>query len=199
MAEAAEHYRDAEEITAAVSSEPPQGGTRGASDALCLAEYPGSHGALWISSPNADFVPDVPTHSRDEEFGYYADGMLGSFEHLKWPQVFDSWEPHPAVAPANPMLLQCTRSKLAGPDPLPSLDFLRLSPRELISTGIKAPVGLDKWTDDGAPWFSFNDHDWHTETFGRELGRLDVSILTRLRNAATEASGAYSYHGTAMG
>ncbi|KAI0039136.1 hypothetical protein FA95DRAFT_1612817 [Auriscalpium vulgare] len=170
------YYRDEQQVTAAVSK-----------------------GQLWVSSPNADFVPEVPVHSRDEEFGYYADGMLGSFEHLKWPQVFDSMEPHTAVAPANPMLLQCTRSKLAGPDPLPPLDFLTRHPRERISTGIKAPLGLGNWKDDAAPWFSFNEHDWRAETFGRDLGRLDVSIITRLRDAAKEANGAYSYHGMSKG
>ncbi|KAI0039265.1 hypothetical protein FA95DRAFT_1612717 [Auriscalpium vulgare] len=181
------HYRDVQQVTAAVSSAPPEGGNRGASDALCVAELPGSKGELWISSPNADFVPEVPTHSRDEEFSYYTDGMLGPFEHLKWPQVFDMIEPHAGFAPANPLLLQCTGSKLAGPDPLPSLDFLRLRPRERISTGVVVPKELAVWKDDGAPWFSFNSNDWRTDPFGPDLGRIDISIITRLRDAAADA------------
>ncbi|ETW79411.1 hypothetical protein HETIRDRAFT_117364 [Heterobasidion irregulare TC 32-1] len=74
-------------------------------DCLTLAPFPNSNGGVWISSPNVEFVPELPMHRRGQPLRFYADGMLGAFEHVKWPQVFDEQEPHTLAAPGNPDLM----------------------------------------------------------------------------------------------
>ncbi|KAI0050139.1 hypothetical protein FA95DRAFT_689567 [Auriscalpium vulgare] len=120
---------------------------------------------MWVSSPNMDFVPDVPTHHLTEEFGLYTDGMYGPFEHLKWPQVWDALEPHVIAAPANPELR--AGSKVLG----------------------EASVPWDLWRDEGAAWFHFTSNDWERDPWSIEdLGRLSYSVLERLRGATNEAT-----------
>ena len=75
------------------------------SDCRALAPFPGTNGSMWISSPNMDFVPELPTHPEGRTFLYFGDGMLGSFEHLKWSQVIYDKEPHAMAAPGNPKLV----------------------------------------------------------------------------------------------
>ena len=59
-----------------------------ATDCHSLAPFPGTKGGIWILTPNMSFVPELPMLPEGATFGYYGDGMLGAFEHLKWPQVY---------------------------------------------------------------------------------------------------------------
>ncbi|KAI0054764.1 hypothetical protein BV25DRAFT_1922392 [Artomyces pyxidatus] len=141
-----------------------------AEDCMCLSVLRGSEGQWWVSSPNMQFVPTIPTHNLQEDFGYYADGMLGPFEHLKWPQPYDGCEPHALAAPANPDLLK----------------------GEWNATPVDGGNGrypLAKWSDDGAVWFSFSADDWKAQEDLPDCGLLDRAVAKRLRAAAREAVG----------
>ena len=68
------------------------------------------------------FVPEPPYYRQDESFSYFADGMLGKYEYLKWPQAFYNGELHSMAAPANPALFQQPRETEkygSGPYSLP--------------------------------------------------------------------------------
>ncbi|KAI0054277.1 hypothetical protein BV25DRAFT_1843781, partial [Artomyces pyxidatus] len=147
-----------------------RGGALPVSDFDCrgLAPLPGTQKRYWVSSPNMRWVPEVPHHQPDEVFGYYADGMLGPFELMKWPQLFDSHEPHGLAAPGNPYLLD--NSALNG-EPLPR------------------GGGLQKWEDSGAPWFDFTSEDWARvhDIPDEEYGMLKPEAYARLAAAVAEA------------
>ncbi|KAI0059404.1 hypothetical protein BV25DRAFT_1918440, partial [Artomyces pyxidatus] len=112
-------------------------------------------GQWWISSPNMDYIPELPTHKLDEEFGYYSDGMLGPFEHLKWPQAYDGGEPHALAAPMNPSLTSL----------LQVADQVKLQPEYM----------LPEYTDFGAPWFDLEESDWLPDPALEDCGWLDPS------------------------
>lgn len=71
-----------------------------ATDALCLAIDEAN--GIWVSTPNAWFVPEPPVHDCKQHFGFYEDGMLGVHEYLKWPQAFYRPDLHTIAAPVNP-------------------------------------------------------------------------------------------------
>ncbi|PCH38545.1 hypothetical protein WOLCODRAFT_149481 [Wolfiporia cocos MD-104 SS10] len=86
------------------------------SDCRVLAKLPHVGGVpnnFWVSSPNMDFVPEVPIHNSDVEFSYNADSMLGAFELFKWPASYNNAVPHAIAAPINPVLLQCQHQDYA--------------------------------------------------------------------------------------
>ncbi|KAI0063771.1 hypothetical protein BV25DRAFT_1914855 [Artomyces pyxidatus] len=114
------------------------------------------------------FIPVIPTHEPSEEFGYYADGMLGPFEHLKWPQPYDGCEPHALAAPANPDLIRAEWNAI----PVEDTVFQR-----------RLPV----WEDDAAPWFSLDaEKDWVAQEGVVDCGLVSRAVAKRLRAAARE-------------
>ena len=91
-----------EDVLAARRPAPPD--ARRATDCRRISkceEMPG----FWVSSPNMDVVPELPERNRSEKIVYFADGMLGSYEHFKWPQKFYRDVPHAMAAPGNPSLI----------------------------------------------------------------------------------------------
>lgn len=144
-------------------------------DCLCVAPFR-NHDELWISTPNMDFVPEVPVHPDDTPFRYFGDGMLGAFEHLKWPQAFDPVEPHSYAAPMNPRLKEL--QKVDDHHGLRAPDF---------------PVddkegGLPQFEDPDAAWFSFKGTDFRIceELPRASVGILYETVLSRLRKAMLE-------------
>ncbi|KAI0060622.1 hypothetical protein BV25DRAFT_1807272, partial [Artomyces pyxidatus] len=124
---------------------------------------------IWVSSPNMSFIPDVPTHRADEWFGFYVDGMLGVYEHTKWPQIHDADEPHAIAVPGNPLLLS---QSIYNPTAVTSLG------------------GMDPWQDEGAAWFSFTSANWVRvlDIPNDEVGVVDGAVCDRLLAAAREAT-----------
>ncbi|KAI0037302.1 hypothetical protein FA95DRAFT_1578926, partial [Auriscalpium vulgare] len=142
--------------------------TATATDAYGIAQLAGRD-AMWISSPNMDFVPALPCHSLTKEFGYYADGMLGPFEYLKWPQALDSQEPHSMAAPLNPFLFRYSDAFTDCPQFPRREDGIvwraQRPPRRVPE--------LDVFPDDAAAWFSFTSNEWSTDPFAvPECGTL---------------------------
>ncbi|KAI0039941.1 hypothetical protein FA95DRAFT_1612178 [Auriscalpium vulgare] len=143
----------------------------------------GKHG-LFISSPNVDFVPDLPSRHLTEDFCYYADGMLGPFEHLKWPQAFDVEEPHHIAAPINPFFFRYSDALTDCPE-YPS----RAAGNAVRQDLPRRPVPeLDVWQDPEAPWTGFPHHHWRSDPFSsKTLGQLSPSATSRLRAAYRDA------------
>ena len=138
------------------------------SDCLILAPFPDSNGGLWISSPNMEFVPEPPTHEDGVPFSFFADGMLGAFEHLKWPQVFDEREPHAIAVPGNPDLMLNVKIQ----------EFPLLDAKEI----------LPDFEDKDIPWLAIDSKDFDVALC---LPQEDVGFLTylmhaRLHTAASE-------------
>ncbi|KAI0037683.1 hypothetical protein FA95DRAFT_1613983 [Auriscalpium vulgare] len=107
------------------------------------------------------FVPEIPTHRQHHAFTYFADGMLGPFELMKWPQVFDSEYPHDCAAPANP--------------DLPSPDMPNY-------TAMPQFEGL------GVAWRAWDDflfEQWSRTPRGA-IGCLREPVVNRLRTAHSE-------------
>lgn len=110
-------------------------------DCRCIAASD-SQENTWISSPNMEFVPELPLHTKGEVFTFYADGMLGAFELFKWPQVYDQREPHSMAAPANVSFIK-EASKLEAPKDIrrvlppfkdTDIPFLTIGPTEMLVT-----------------------------------------------------------------
>ncbi|KAI0037984.1 hypothetical protein FA95DRAFT_1578471, partial [Auriscalpium vulgare] len=142
----------------------------------------GSH-STYISSPNVDFVPELPTHRLTEEFCYYTDGMLGPFELLKWPQGYDAQEPHHMAAPINPFFFAYSDALTDCPQ-YESRDAGNMHRQSLPR---RAVPELDVWEDPNAPWFNFPDSAWATDPFTRNnLGQLSFSVISRLQAAAQD-------------
>lgn len=124
-------------------------------DCRTLAPFHATNGTLWVSTPNMDFVPQVPTHVEDRPFTYFADGMLGPFEFMKWPQAYFEPEPHCIAAPGNPFLMQ------GGPDGSP-----------IQYTGPDLPT----FHDTGLPWRNLN---WSGDVrIVRTSSKSDIARLT---------------------
>ncbi|TFY75494.1 hypothetical protein EWM64_g8516 [Hericium alpestre] len=140
------------------------------SDALCLAPFEGKGYELWVSSPNMEFVPEVPTHKWGEALSFYADGMMGAFELFKWPQFYDDQEPHACAAPGNPALLTntCWNTRPLVDDNL-----------SLPSFGSGAEV----------VWASFDRScfDEIADTGTAHVGFISAAFLSRLKKATEEA------------
>ena len=138
-------------------------------DCLVLAPFPKSNGGIWISSPNVEFVPEIPVHAAHEPFGFFADGMLGPFEYLKWPQFFDDLEPHAVASPGNPDLMFSPSVQS-----LPLVDHRGVLPTFAVAS---------------APWFSFTSNDFTTSVHmpHEDVGFLSERVHVRLREAAEEA------------
>ena len=138
------------------------------SDCLILAPFPDSNGGLWISSPNMEFVPEPPTHEDGVPFSFFADGMLGAFEHLKWPQVFDEREPHAIAVPGNPDLMLNVKIQ----------EFPLLDAKEI----------LPDFEDKDIPWLAIDSKDFDVALRlpQEDVGFLTSSMHARLRKAASE-------------
>ncbi|KAH9950821.1 hypothetical protein B0H21DRAFT_818977 [Amylocystis lapponica] len=123
---------------------------------------------LCISSPNMDFVPEVPVHRPDADFTFFADGMLHTFELYKCPQGYDHEEPHGVAAPANPQIL-ADRSLAAHP----LLDEQSVLPA---------------WKDTAIPWVAMGPRDFATslDLPDQAIGFLARPLVERLRSAARD-------------
>lgn len=140
-----------------------------ASDCRSIAEFQRAGPGVWISSPNMPFCPELPQHLEGEEFAYYADGMLGAFELLKWPQLYDQLDTHVLAAPVHPDLWPSDSEvyqPVFGPNSI-----------------------LHCFSDRFAPWFIFEGKDWMTaaELPHESVGFLHRTIVSRLERAAIEA------------
>ncbi|EMD38690.1 hypothetical protein CERSUDRAFT_94227 [Gelatoporia subvermispora B] len=115
------------------------------------------------------FCVQVPQLAEDEEFAYHSDGMLGQFELLKWPQVYDQLEPHLMAAPVHP------GSRRRYPDAYPPVD----GPDTIFSY----------FTDREVPWFIFQSKEWKTviELAHEQVGFLTPDVTARFERAAMEA------------
>ena len=153
----------------ASSGSPP--GRLKATDCRRIARYEG-HPGHWISSPNLEFIPELPEPNSSEPLVYFADGMLGRNEHLKWPQKYYADLPHAMAAPGNPGLILSQTNEIFTPD---AQDF-----------SVQDVQGvLPAFADLGAPWFNFSQKDFVVtdEIPSAEVGGLSQKIVLRLKEA----------------
>ena len=138
------------------------------SDCLTLAPFPNTNGGLWISTPNVEFVPEPPRHRPGQPLRYFADGMLGAFEHMKWPQLFDEQEPHTLAAPGNPDLIYNLKFQ-----EIPLLDF---------------KCTLPDFQHPAIAWEGLQDSDFVVSLHLRheDVGFLAEPLHYRIRSAANE-------------
>ncbi|KAI0039284.1 hypothetical protein FA95DRAFT_1612688 [Auriscalpium vulgare] len=153
-------YQDA---VAAASRSAARGATYvlRAMDCEVLACWDSGRGSVCVSSPNTKWIPEVPTHREHRTFSYFADGMLGPFELMKWPQVYDAMYPHSCAAPLNPAL------------PLPVCDD-----RDM-------PV---HFKDTAVPWMQWSPkllEEW-SRTSSATIGCLAQDVKVRLQQAHSE-------------
>ncbi|KAH9921097.1 hypothetical protein B0H21DRAFT_843873 [Amylocystis lapponica] len=150
-----------------LAQRPPRAGeVLKATDCRVVAELSSTDG-IWISSPNVNWLPDPPVHSKTEPLGYYADGMMGPFELYKWPQHYDQLEPHGLAAPTNTQAM----SAVTGTD----------GPRD-------DDGALPAFADPEAPWMDFKmaDFDVKLELPRERVGMLRSSVVKRLEAAAQD-------------
>ncbi|PCH34430.1 hypothetical protein WOLCODRAFT_148482 [Wolfiporia cocos MD-104 SS10] len=138
-------------------------------DCRVLTRYPGAiqdGNDYYVSSPNINFVPQLPIHDPMREFGYFADGMLGPFELTKWPQTYDQIEPHLLATPCNPGII----AKLETP---------------LVDEAHE----LWQYEDPQAAWFPFTHTDVQVSASvpSADVGTLRTSVVQRLQHAVMEA------------
>ncbi|ETW75029.1 hypothetical protein HETIRDRAFT_431176 [Heterobasidion irregulare TC 32-1] len=160
-------YKSLEEILAARVPK-SEGIALAHSDCLILMPFPNSNGGLWISSPNMEFVPELPTYEDSVPFSFFSDGMLGAFEHLKWPQVFDGREPHAIAIPGNPDLMLNIKIQ----------EFPLLDAKEI----------LPDFEDKDIPWLAVDSKDFDValHLLQKDVGFLTSSMHARLHTAASE-------------
>ncbi|KAI0043377.1 hypothetical protein FA95DRAFT_1609448 [Auriscalpium vulgare] len=150
------HRQAVEAVSKSISVDPESG-----VDCVSLAGWDQREDQVCVSSPNMPWIPEIPTHRQYREFSYYADGMLGPFELMKWPQVFDAMFPHALAAPANPKLI-------------PSA-FLPVE---------KFP----KFEDKTIPWLEWDNKWFCTWLPGGKAGIVHPDYSTKLEDATAEAA-----------
>ena len=152
----------------------PDGPLR-ATDCRRIAKYDNQPGH-WVSSPNMDVIPELPERNQSERIVYFADGMLGLFEHLKWPQKYYREMPHAMAAPGNPDLLYYQPIEALQAD---GQDFFAQDTQRV----------LPSFADAKAPWFHITEKDFVVldELPYAQVGKLRPAVLTRLQEAWMEA------------
>lgn len=146
-----------------------------AKDCQCLSPLPNADGILdgelWISSPNMCWCPVLPSHSNHQPFAYYADGMLGPFEFMKWPQVWYDAEPHCVASPGDPQLMQFGISYDDGP-----------------SFPVEDHLILPQYDDPDIAWIGYREHFEVIESYkSLPIGTLTPKFLQRMERALLEA------------
>ncbi|KAI0040023.1 hypothetical protein FA95DRAFT_1566773 [Auriscalpium vulgare] len=139
-------------------------------------------------------VSTSDAYAISEEFGYYMDGMLGPFEHMKWPQGLDAMEPHLMATPINPFFYKFSDALTDPPE-----DLRRHSRSEAIALRAEVPrrpvPELDVWADADAPWFSFTPQEWTMDPFTtKDLGHVSRDVVSRLRAASRDTETVLSPH-----
>lgn len=143
------------------------------SDCKVLAPLEG-HPGMYISSPNAAYIPQLPLHHESQLLRFHADGMLGMYELYKWPQGYDQAEPHGMAAPVNPLLAALSEDRAA----LAAWD----------TAGDEGPSRLPPWKDDMLPWRepAMSGFQVATTVAAGDVGTLPASDLQALDAATAE-------------
>ncbi|GJF00802.1 hypothetical protein PsYK624_171030 [Phanerochaete sordida] len=141
-------------------------------DATCCAPFPHTEGQMWVSTPNAWFIPSPPYQPKGQRFGYFNDGMLGWHEHNKWPQRLYQPEQYSLAAPCNPRLAKLHQDAVHGPY---ALDQSHI------------PFAF---ADPGIAWIHLvKSRDFYrtTQGFSPTEGLIDRHLLDNMENATEEA------------
>ena len=124
-----------------------------------------------------EVIPELPEQDISEPIGYFADGMLGLYEHLKWPQKYYRDLPHAMAAPANPDLLYFQ----------PLREFLYPEGQTFFVQDTQRL--LPPLVDPKAAWFHLTEkHFTVTDELGyAEIGTVKLEAITRLKKSFAEA------------